>query len=89
MTMNSQRVIVKAGLCECQAVNGFQIHHRDLPEVHAEGATASAAGSQLINQLTRSLDNVGSGYRRDGIEHAIEDVKEYLSHEPYEVAQPA
>jgi len=89
MTPNHELVIVKVGLCECHAVMATDVHHRDFPEVHAEGADALAAGSQLVNHLTRALDNIGSGYRREAIERAIEDVKEYLQHEQVEVAQHA
>ena len=77
-TLNSEQVIVTSGLCECHAVATNHAHHRDFPEMHAEGETCAAAARQLMNQLTRALDNVGSGYRRSAIEKALEDVKEFV-----------
>ena len=89
MTTLSSHVIAEVGLCECHAVATTRVHHRGLPEVHAEGANLSAATSQLLNQLTRALDNVGSDYRRDAVEQAIEDVKDFLGHLPAEVTLSA
>ena len=71
------RVIVTSGPCECRAVRATHAHHRDFPELHAEGEDATEAGLNLTNLLLRARDNVG-GYRREAIENALLDVKEFV-----------
>jgi hypothetical protein len=59
------------------------LHHGPPPRfpLHAEGETSAEAGAHLLNQLQRALDSVQSGFRREAIEKAIEDVKEFIEHE--------
>ncbi len=80
-TSTSEKVIATVGQCECHAVVCTTAHHHDFPEVHAEGETSAEAGAHLLNQLQRALDSVQSGFRREAIEKAIEDVKEFIAEE--------
>jgi hypothetical protein len=74
------RVIVTSGPCECRAVRSTHAHHCDFPELNAEGGNATEAGVNLSNLLLRARDNVG-GYRREAIEKAILDVREFVGHD--------
>jgi hypothetical protein len=71
------RVIVTSGPCECHPVQSTHAHHCDFPELHAEGENASSAGANLENLLLRARDNV-SGYRREVIDKALSEVKEFF-----------
>lgn len=71
------RVIVTSGPCECHAVRTTHAHHCEFPELNAEGEDATKAGVNLTNLLLRARDNVG-GYRREAIENALLDVKEFV-----------
>ncbi|MEW4567725.1 hypothetical protein AB1L88_07645 [Tautonia sp. JC769] len=73
MSQGEDRVIVTAGATAGLAA----AHHRDFPEIRAEGDTPAAAASQLVNHLTRALDSALTDWRREAIEQAIEDVKTY------------
>lgn len=55
-----------------------QVHHRDFPEIRAEGESPEHAASQLVNHLTRALDSALTVWRRDQIEKAIADVQSYV-----------
>ena len=71
------KVIVTSGTA---AAGGSTVYHRDFCEIRAEGATPQDAASQLANQLTRALDSALTQWRREAIEHAIEDVKAFANH---------
>lgn len=73
MSPSEDRVIVSAGATAGQAA----AHHRDFPEIRAEGDDPSSAASQLVNHLTRALDSALTDWRRKSIEEAIADVKAY------------
>ena len=38
----------------------------------------AAAGTQLVNHLTRALDSALTPWRRDAIQQALDDVKAFL-----------
>jgi hypothetical protein len=79
MMTDQARVIVTVGPCECHSVQTTQVHHRDFPEIHSEGEDRAAAGTNLANQLARTLDSAPSGYRRQALERAIADVRDFLN----------
>jgi hypothetical protein len=58
------------------------VHHRDFPEIRAEGGTPKEAASYLINHLTRALDSALIDWRRDRVNEAIADVKAFIDQEP-------
>jgi hypothetical protein len=57
------------------------VHHRDFPEIHAEGGTPKEAATHLIHQLTRALDSALTDWRRDRVNEAIADVQIYVDQE--------
>ena len=75
MATEQSRVIVTTG-ATAQAV---QIHHRDFPEIRAEGESPSSAANNLVNHLTRALDSALTKWRRDAIQQAIDEVKAFAA----------
>ena len=71
MSTGDDRVIVTTGATAGRA----EAHHRDFPEIRAEGESPTAAASQLLNHLTRALDSALTDWRREAIEKAIADVR--------------
>ncbi|HEV3168489.1 MAG TPA: hypothetical protein VGZ22_31070 [Isosphaeraceae bacterium] len=74
MATDSSRVIVTTGA----TANASQVHHRDFPEIRAEGETPSAAAQNLANHLVRALDSALTNWRRDTIQQAIADVQAFV-----------
>lgn len=73
MDSDAARVIVSTGFTAGEA----QVHHRDFPEIRANGETPAAAAEQLANQLTRALDSALTAWRRESIERAIAEVRAF------------
>jgi hypothetical protein len=53
-------------------------HHRDYPEAQGEGCSPEDAAARLIALLSRTLDSAPSDWRRECLEHAIEDVRAFI-----------
>ena len=62
--------------------NQTQVHHRDFPEIRAEGTDPASAAGQLVNHLTRALDSALTTWRRDQIQQAIADVQDFQKQTP-------
>jgi hypothetical protein len=75
MPMDQSPVIVASGA----TAHSTSLHHRDFPEIRAEGETPSVAATHLANQLTRALDSALTQWRRETIERAIADIREFAS----------
>lgn len=73
MSTDQDRVIVSAN----PSGPGVQAHHREFPEIRAEGADPKDAAVQLSNQLTRALDSALTKWRREAIETAIAEVRAF------------
>ena len=54
-----------------------RVHHRDFPEIRAEGENAASAACHLANQLVKTLDSALTNWRRETIQHAIDDVRAF------------
>ena len=63
MTTDLSKVVVTTGA----TADAVQVHHRDFPEIRAEGETPKVAAEQLVNHLTRALDTALTNWRRDTI----------------------
>jgi hypothetical protein len=57
------------------------VHHRDFPEIRAEGGTPKEAASHLVNKLACALDSALTDWRRNRVDQAIADVKAYVEQE--------
>lgn len=80
MVSNPSQVIVVTEEQEGVLAHGMSAHHRNFPEVHAEGNSARAAAMRLAELLAMSLDNAPSDWRRQSLEQAIEDVRAFAEH---------
>jgi hypothetical protein len=74
MDTELSRVIVTIS----ESSSTVSVHHRDFPEIRAEGGSPQEAASYLINQLTRALDSALTDWRRDRVNEAITDVKAFV-----------
>ena len=75
MTIDQTRVIVTTGA----TAHSTSVHHRDFPEIRAEGATPLEAGTHLANHLTRALDSALTQWRRETIGQAIADIQAFVA----------
>lgn len=81
MEPDRSRVVVAEGVCDCHTIHGTHAHHRDFPEIQADGESSAHAVAQLINQLATALDAVPDRWHRDTIAKAIADVKSFAEQE--------
>jgi len=54
------------------------VHHRDFPEIRAEGGSPKEAASHLVNKLACALDSALTNWRRETLDQAIADVKAFV-----------
>jgi hypothetical protein len=71
---DESRVIVMAGA----TANASRVYHHDLPEIRADGETATVAATHLLNHLHRALDSALTDWRRQTLNQAIADVKTFI-----------
>lgn len=79
MVSNPDQVIVLPEAHEGLLHHGISAHHRDFPEVHAEGDSPKSAARRLAELLVLSLENAPSDWRRQNLEQAIEDVRAFAA----------
>ncbi len=72
------RVVVTPG----STPDACQIHHRDIPELHADGATPREAACNLAQDLNREIEGVPDHYRRGLFGRALEDVRAFVERSP-------
>jgi hypothetical protein len=77
MLSNPSQVIVTTEPHPLHSVPGLSAHHRDFPEVRAEGRSPEEAAAWLAELLSRTLDSVPCDCRREILERAIEDVRAF------------
>ncbi len=75
MDTETSRVIVTIG----EHTSTACVHHRDFPEIRAEGATPKEAAELLVHQLERALDSALIDWRRDRVSVAIAEVRAFVS----------
>jgi hypothetical protein len=74
MATDESRIIVAVGA----TAHTVSVHHRDFPEIRAEGQNPEDAATHLANQLTRALDSALTQWRRETMNQAIADVRAYV-----------
>ena len=77
MDTEPSRVIVTISASSSAAC----VHHRDFPEIRAEGSSPKEAAAHLVNHLTRALDSALTDWRRDRVNEAIADVQAFVTQE--------
>jgi hypothetical protein len=75
MAIDQTRVIVAAG----STAGSASVHHRDFPEIRAEGLGPADAASHLAGQLTRALDSALTMWRRETMSQAIADIQAFVA----------
>jgi hypothetical protein len=75
MGTDSSRVVVTTGA----TAHATQVHHRDFPEIRADGESPVDAARNLSNHLVRALDSALTNWRRETIQQAIADVQAFVS----------
>lgn len=75
MATDQSRIIVATGA----TAHTTSVHHRDFPEIRAEGPTPDVAATHLVNQLTRALDSALTQWRRETMNQAIADVQAFVA----------
>jgi hypothetical protein len=78
MTSDLNRVIVTSGGDGYYSIHTSQIHHRNFPEVFAEGESPLRAADNLILLLDRARDGAPDPWHRQDIEQAIADVWSFI-----------
>jgi len=74
METDLSRVIVSSGATAHTA----QVHHRDFPEIRADGGSAKEAAAHLASKLTLALDTALTDWRRETIGQAIAEVEAFV-----------
>ena len=74
MATDSTRVIVTI----TGSSTAVTVHHRDFPEIRAEGGTPKEAASHLVNKLVAALDSALTDWRRETINQAMADVRAFV-----------
>jgi len=80
MTSNPSQVIVTSEDHGRASIHSLSAHHRDFPEVRAEGESPMDAALRLAELLSVTLDSAPSDWRRQIVEQAIEDVRAFAEH---------
>jgi hypothetical protein len=75
MDTDLSRVIVTVG----PTSQTTRVHHRDFPEIRADGGSAKEAASHLVNKLVLALDTALTDWRRQTLGQAIADVEAYVT----------
>jgi hypothetical protein len=74
MDTDPSRVIVTIGATSHTTC----VHHRDFPEIRADGGSTKEAASHLANKLALALDTALTDWRRESLGQAIADVNAYV-----------
>jgi hypothetical protein len=77
MEADFTRVIVSLSGTPSTAI----VHHRDFPEIRAEGGSPKEAAIYLVNKLDCTLDSALTDWRRETLGHAVADVKAFIEHQ--------
>jgi hypothetical protein len=73
------RVVVTPG----STPDACQVHHRDIPELHADGATLREAVANLDQDLAREVEGVADHHRRELFGRVLDDVRAFAAHGPW------
>ncbi len=73
-----ERISVTPG----STAGAFQVHRRDIPELHAEGATPREAAANLAQDLAREIEGVTDHHHRGLFEGILDDVRAFVERSP-------
>lgn len=69
------RVVVTPGA----TADACQVHHRDVPELHADGASPREAAANLAQDLAREIEGVADDHRRGLFGRVLDDVRAFVA----------
>ncbi len=78
MNADPSQVIVTTGFTP-QAV---QVHHRVIPELHADGESPERAATNLARDLALEIEGLTEKDRRELFQRALADVRAFISTTP-------
>jgi hypothetical protein len=79
MICDPNQVIVLTEQHPILHLQASSVHHRDFPEVHAEGPSPEDAAARLAELLSQGLESAPSRWRREILERAIADVRAFAA----------
>jgi hypothetical protein len=59
-------------------LDAVRVHHRDIPELQADGESAELAAANLVQDLRREIDGVADDLHREPLQRALADVRAFL-----------
>lgn len=68
------KVIATAGA----TTDSVQVSHNDFPELRADGDSLEDAAANLVQGLTREINEVEDESRRDSLRRAIAEVQDFI-----------
>jgi hypothetical protein len=77
MENDQNRVLVTSGATS----HSSRVHHRDFPEIQADGQSVKDAASHLANKLSLAMDTALTDWRRQTLGQAIADVEAFVKKE--------
>jgi hypothetical protein len=74
MTAAPSQVIVTTDF----TLHAVQVHHRNIPELHADGESPESAAVKLAQELAREIECVADNYHREPFQQALADVRAFI-----------
>jgi hypothetical protein len=74
MTTEPSKVIATAGATP----DSVQVYHNDFPNLRADGDSLEDAAANLVQGLTREINDAADDPRRDSLRRAIAEVQAFI-----------
>ena len=78
-TKTPEPIVISSTLAEDGAIPLVRVHHRDWPEIHAEGESVETAARNLVLQFQKNVDSSTDRWKRKAFEAAMEEVRSFES----------
>jgi hypothetical protein len=90
VTDRADPIVIDSIPSDCGTMQLLRIHHRDWPEVHAEGKSVDEAARNLILQFEKNVDSSIDRWQKKRFEAAMRDVLSFEKSHPAgrDVGQP-
>jgi hypothetical protein len=78
MAPDTKQVIITVEAGACPSLFTACAHHRDFPEVKAEGESPRAAATHLAEELAKELDCTPDSWHQGSLQQALTDLCAYV-----------
>jgi len=78
-TNTPEPIVISSTLTEDGAIPLVRVHHRDWPEIHAEGESVETAARNLILQFQKNVDSSTDRWKCEAFRAAMEEVRSFAS----------